>query len=445
MPTQSAWETPVGDRVMMARAMTSAARPTTATAPDRYAPTCATRRPLVLHRHARRCRSRGRHAAGCLAVGVVGWFLADAGAHGAPRDGLRMGALGLADGARLRASRVERRPVPSCRSGITVLCAWAIWRIGHRVGDSRLRPRPRRRPDRRRGARLDRAGRGGAVHRRLRRRRGRDRHPGGDAGDRARARPRVVLWSLALSLVVGAPAIAVGSGRAAIWATFAARRRPRRRRPPRARSLLGLASCVSPSSFLVALAVDLGTAANVMSQLAPERRRRHGLCARHRRLSCPTRRCSPAPTCSAPASPSAPAPSSRPAPSCSARCRCSRCWRRCPTTGDARAGLPSCWSGCRRSWPRSRRAGAQRRHPALAGTEGALRGCGGGIAGRGGLRRPRARGRWRGRARAGCATSARSCLDVLVHAITAFGIGGLLGGLAMTWWQRRTPPARTLD
>jgi hypothetical protein len=28
--------------------------------------------------------------------------------------------------------------------------------------------------------------------------------------------------------------------------------------------------------------------------------------------------------------------------------------------------------------------------------------------------------------------------DVLVHAITALGIGGLAGGLAMTWWQRRT-------
>ena len=27
--------------------------------------------------------------------------------------------------------------------------------------------------------------------------------------------------------------------------------------------------------------------------------------------------------------------------------------------------------------------------------------------------------------------------DVLVHAITAFGIGGLFGGLAMTWWHRR--------
>jgi hypothetical protein len=26
---------------------------------------------------------------------------------------------------------------------------------------------------------------------------------------------------------------------------------------------------------------------------------------------------------------------------------------------------------------------------------------------------------------------------VLVHAVTAFGIGGLVGGLLATWWQRR--------
>jgi len=28
--------------------------------------------------------------------------------------------------------------------------------------------------------------------------------------------------------------------------------------------------------------------------------------------------------------------------------------------------------------------------------------------------------------------------SVLVHAVTAFGIGGLLGGLIATWWQRRS-------
>jgi hypothetical protein len=28
-------------------------------------------------------------------------------------------------------------------------------------------------------------------------------------------------------------------------------------------------------------------------------------------------------------------------------------------------------------------------------------------------------------------------MDVMVHAVTAFGLGGVVGGLAMTWWQRR--------
>ena len=51
----------------------------------------------------------------CLAVGVVGWFLTDAGAHGAPRDGLRVGALGwlIAHGSGVR---VEGVPSPPSRS-----------------------------------------------------------------------------------------------------------------------------------------------------------------------------------------------------------------------------------------------------------------------------------------------------------------------------------------
>jgi hypothetical protein len=31
--------------------------------------------------------------------------------------------------------------------------------------------------------------------------------------------------------------------------------------------------------------------------------------------------------------------------------------------------------------------------------------------------------------------------DLLVHAITAFGVGGLLGALVVTWWRRRHAPA----
>ena len=32
-------------------------------------------------------------------------------------------------------------------------------------------------------------------------------------------------------------------------------------------------------------------------------------------------------------------------------------------------------------------------------------------------------------------------MDVMVHAVTAFGLGGAVGGLVMTWWQRRAARA----
>ncbi|HEX6148400.1 DUF6350 family protein, partial [Nocardioides sp.] len=80
---------------------------------------------------------------------------------------------------------------------------------------------------------------------------------------------------------------------------------------------------------------------------------------------------------------------------------------------------------------------AQRRRPTVRWEEGALRGCAGGVlAGvvlgalasiAGGAVGP---GRMR--------FVEPLVFDVLVHAVTALGIGGLLGGLAMTWWQRRT-------
>ena len=71
----------------------------------------------------------------CLALGVIGWFLTDAGAHGEPRDGLAGRRARLADGPRLR------RPVDGVRVTavpllLTMVAAWATWRIGHRVGDS---------------------------------------------------------------------------------------------------------------------------------------------------------------------------------------------------------------------------------------------------------------------------------------------------------------------
>jgi hypothetical protein len=79
---------------------------------------------------------------------------------------------------------------------------------------------------------------------------------------------------------------------------------------------------------------------------------------------------------------------------------------------------------------------AQRRRPTLRYEEGALHGCAGGmLAGAafgvlvslaGGAVGP------------GRMTDVGPLVgSVLVHAVTAFGIGGLLGGLAITWWQRR--------
>src|SRR5512143_89579 len=50
------------------------------------------RRPLVLLATLGGAVAAGSTLLVCLAVGVVGWFVTDAGAHGAPRDGLRAGA-----------------------------------------------------------------------------------------------------------------------------------------------------------------------------------------------------------------------------------------------------------------------------------------------------------------------------------------------------------------
>jgi hypothetical protein len=80
---------------------------------------------------------------------------------------------------------------------------------------------------------------------------------------------------------------------------------------------------------------------------------------------------------------------------------------------------------------------AQRRRPTVRWEEGALRGCAGGVAAGVLLG-------WLATLAGGAVGPGRMrfveplAFDVLVHAITALGIGGLVGGLAMTWWQRRT-------
>ena len=71
----------------------------------------------------------------CVAVGIIGWFAADAGAHGVPRDGMRMGAVAwlMAHGSGITVGGVPVGVVPL---GLTAICAWSMWRLGHRVGDA---------------------------------------------------------------------------------------------------------------------------------------------------------------------------------------------------------------------------------------------------------------------------------------------------------------------
>ena len=79
--------------------------------------------------------------------------------------------------------------------------------------------------------------------------------------------PRVLAWTVAMTALVAAPAIAVGSGRAAIWAAFL----PATVRAGAAVAGAALSTLLVASTvvFLVALAVSFGDAATLTSQLHP--------------------------------------------------------------------------------------------------------------------------------------------------------------------------------
>ena len=175
------------------------------------------RRPLVLLALLGGVAAAASTLVVCLAVGVVGWFLTDAGAHGAPRDGLRAGAVAwlMGHGSGLTIAGVAITAIPL---GISVVCAWSVWRIAHRVGDSVSGhgPDADALAD---GARdwtvptatlLFTAAYVGVAVVVLRAVAGAGSPSGG----------RVVLWSVLMSLVIGGVSIAIGAGRAAIWAAF---------------------------------------------------------------------------------------------------------------------------------------------------------------------------------------------------------------------------------
>ena len=367
----------------------------------------------------------------CLGIAVVGWFLTDAGAHGSPSGALRIGALGWLTGHG-SGVRVEGVTITAVPLGITLLAAWAIWRLGQRVGDSI-------------------SGHG----------------PDADAiadGERDwtvpvalalftagyvvtavvtttlaagpttdPSAPRVVLWSMLLCLGVGGPALALGSGRAAIWAADL----PQgvRAAGHGCRRILQLWLGVAALAFAIALVIDFNTAANVMSQLHTDA----GDAALVTVLSLSVvpnavawsgaYLLGPGFTVGAGTLVTPNAVALGPLPMFPMLAAL-------PDNGDTPGwtpwlvALPVLVGIVGAAW-------AQRRHPTTRWEEGALRGCAGGVlAGIGfGILAALAGGAvGPGRLR----EVGPLAFDVLVHAITAFGIGGLLGGLAMVLWARRT-------
>lgn len=198
-----------------------------------------------------------------MAVGVIGWFLTDAGAHGTPSDGLRIGALAwlLGHGSGVTVQGATLTAVPL---GVTLLCAWACWRAGGRVGDSISGhgPDAHRLGDGERDTVVPLAAAcfalGYAAVAEI------TVHLAGSPSTQPSA-AGVFVWSAVLAGGVGGSAIAVGSGRAAGW--LARLPEPVRATGVAVRRLLGAWLLVSLAVLAVGLLWHVSTAVNVMSQL----------------------------------------------------------------------------------------------------------------------------------------------------------------------------------
>ncbi|MBS2939194.1 hypothetical protein KDN32_15745 [Nocardioides sp. J2M5] len=235
------------------------------TRPDATRTTPARPRPLVLIATLGGVVAAAGPLVVLLAAGVIGWFATDAGVHGAPRDGMRMGALawlaGHGSGLTVLGARVTIVPL-----GITAVAAWSMWRIGHRVGDSLSGhgPDADRISDGERdltvptAIALFLAGYAvvAVVVASL---------AAGATADPSV--PRVLGWTVLLTATVAAPAIATGSGRAAIWAA----RVPVALRAGTAVAVALLVRLVVLGGLLVlvSLALSFDDAATMTAQLHP--------------------------------------------------------------------------------------------------------------------------------------------------------------------------------
>ncbi|MDN5894216.1 MAG: DUF6350 family protein [Nocardioides sp.] len=221
------------------------------------------RRPLALLATLAGASAAGTTLALSMVVGVVGWFITDGGAHGAPRDALRTGALGwlMSHGSGLEIDGIAITAVPL---GLTLICAVVIARFALRLGESVATYGP----DADDLADGDRdwtvpvaSALFGATYVVIAVVTGvvagsTDTHPDLAA---------VILWSLVMTGGIGGIAIAVGSGRASVWLSLA----------PSAvtatlhafRSIVVTFLATAALFFLGALVLDFGAAMNVFSQL----------------------------------------------------------------------------------------------------------------------------------------------------------------------------------
>ena len=388
------------------------------------------RRPLVLLATLAGVAAAASTLVVCLALGVAGWFLTDAGAHGTPRDGLRVGALGWllgpGSGVHVQGTLVTVMPL-----GITLVCAWVVVRLARRLGESVSGHGPD-------AARLADGERDWTV-------------PAATffftagyvaiavvtatlaaTADTAPRTAHVVLWSVLLGVVLAGPMVAIGSGRAAIWtatlppsvvASAAACRRVLR--------LWVLASAVA---FVAALVVDYDTALNVLSQLGASTTASL-LMAVVSLLVVPNAVVFSGSYLLGPGFAVGTGTLVSPGVVTLGALPMFPMLAALPDAGPVPA-----WTSALIAVPPLVGAlgamRAQRDHPTYRWEEGALHGCGGGmLAGAvfgllaslaGGAVGP---GRM--------STVGPFTTSVLLHAIVAFGIGGLLGGLLATWWQRR--------
>ncbi len=199
----------------------------------------------------------------CLGAGVVGWFASDAGVHGAPRDGLRVAAVGWLTAHR-SGVRVEGVEVTAVPLGLTLLCVLVLARLSVRVGEalSGHGPDADRISDGERdwtvpGATVVLTASYAAVLAAT--------HALATTPTTGASLAAALAWTVLLGVVVVLPAVAIGSGRAAIWWSAV---------PAVLRDVLDVARRVlrawllaSLALVVVALVIDLGTAANVLAQL----------------------------------------------------------------------------------------------------------------------------------------------------------------------------------